>query len=258
MHLGRGLQAPPLHEADADCARSAAAGRAGGRREGTGRRAGYIVLERAWLFVPPLAAEPRGTALYCSRSTDTSCVGGGSRRERRSGGCDRHTVVRFCARSPGLVRGAAELPPGPSRRPRGAGWPGAPHSTLLQVRVGSCPRTGAVCPEPRGHRGHRSWWQGSTLVRKVGCALCAAGTVGSPLCTTRFRSGELGLPPRLPGAFLAPLSLAGGVRSPDARQGWGRVRPALGRGRFHSARLCLYRLLGGFRSPGSNHPSVLI
>lgn len=144
------------------------------------------------------------------------------------------------------------------RRPRGAGRPGAPHSTLLHVRVGSCPRAGAVSPEPRGHRGHRSRWRGSTLVRKVGCALCAAGTVGSPRCTTRFRSGELGLPPRLPGAFPAPLSLAGGVRSPDARQGWGRVRPALGRGRFHSARLCLYRLLGGFRSPGSNHPSVSI
>lgn len=92
---------------------SAAAGRAGGPREGTGRRAGYIVLVRAWFFVPPLAAEPRGTALYCSRSKDTSCVGGGSEREGRSSGCDWHRVARFCAHRPSAVRVAIALPPSP-------------------------------------------------------------------------------------------------------------------------------------------------
>lgn len=56
-------------------------------RQGTGQRAGYIVPERARLSVPPLAAKRRGTALYCSRNTESSGVGGGCKSERRSLGC---------------------------------------------------------------------------------------------------------------------------------------------------------------------------
>lgn len=107
--------------------------------------------------MPPLAAEPRGTALYCSRSTDTSCVGGGSERERRSSGCDWHTVARFCARRPSAVRVAIAQPPGPSRGSRGPKCPGAPlgrtHSTLLQVWMGSFSWTGAISLDPRATEG---------------------------------------------------------------------------------------------------------
>lgn len=72
---------------------------------------GYIVLEPACLFVPPLAVEPRGTALYCSRSAEASCVGGGSTRERHSGGCEGRSVARFCALGPGVPLPTARCPP---------------------------------------------------------------------------------------------------------------------------------------------------
>lgn len=89
------------------------------------------------------------------------------------------------------------------------------------------------------------------------CVVC--GRHGpSQLYTTRFRSGELKLPLPLPGAFLAPLSLAYGVHSTHAGRGWGRVHPGLGRGRFHSDSLRLSPLLEDSDLQAVIAPSVLI
>lgn len=68
-------------------------------RQGTGQRAGYIVPERARLSVPPLVAKRRGTALYCSRNTVTSRVGGGRKSERRSLGCGGHSFELLCSQT---------------------------------------------------------------------------------------------------------------------------------------------------------------
>lgn len=71
---------------------------------------------RLGLSVPPLAAEPRGTALYCSRRAETSRVGGGS-REKGAARAAAGTRVRAFVPRRG-VRGGCAAPPGTLPRAR--------------------------------------------------------------------------------------------------------------------------------------------
>ena len=100
-------------------------GPAAGRR---GRVGAPVTLfwSRLGLFVPPLAAEPRGTALYWSRSAETSRVGGGS-QEKGAARAAAGTRVRAFVPRRGM-RGGCAAPPGTlpqvrrgevSRRPSG-------------------------------------------------------------------------------------------------------------------------------------------
>lgn len=104
--------------------------------QGTGQRAGYIVPERARLSVPPLAAKRRGTALYCSRNTETSRMGGGCKSERHSLGCGGHSFELLCSQSASQSATTA-LPPGLNGGLRGAKCPDLPlvrtYNTQLQT-----------------------------------------------------------------------------------------------------------------------------
>lgn len=168
--------------------------------------------------MPPLAAELRGTALYCSMSPDTSCVGGGSDREKRSSGCDWHAVARFCAHRPSAVRVAISLPPGSSCGPRWVKCPGTPlgwtHSTLLQTQMITSLGLGRSLGI-----GGTSWGQVMMAVIYIG-ADRRTRAVPSQLHTTCFRSRELRLPLPRPGAFLARLSLAYVVHTTNSGRGW--------------------------------------
>lgn len=229
--------------------RSAAAGRAGGPREGTGRRAGYIVLERAWFFVPPLAAEPRGTALYCSRSTDTSVWAAGVREKEAAVAATGTQLRAFVRTDP--ARCAWQLrcphppPPGPSRHPRGAECPGAPLGGTHYATAspdGSFSWTGAISPDRwtakatncggNDLHGCEKW-----LVRGVRPARSEPATYNA-------------LPePQAQASSPAPWSFPR-TTEPDLwgalyrrRMGPGACSARLGRGRFHSDRLCLCPLL---------------
>lgn len=155
------------------------------------------------LSVPPLAAEPRGTALYCSRRAETSRVGGGSREK----GAARAAPAPGCALVPrrGVRGGCAACPRGPchgpgggevSRRPAGGGRT-APQ---LQAGIGrlfwtgatSLPSSQIVWGTIRGggdlHRGAGSPEVPSRIKRASGArAQALSGSLGLP------RTNESGL-----------------------------------------------------------------
>lgn len=185
--------------------------------------------------MPPLVAEPRGTALYCSRSTDTSCVGGGSCREKRSSGCAFLAVARFCAHRASEVRVAIALFLGTSRGPIGSKCPGTPlgktHCTLLQTGLGSFSWTGAISRGPRAIRGiscsgidfhRRGQWD-------------SRGSVGSePAAHNALPEGKARLPLRRPGLSSHRPAWLMGCTLPTPDRAGGRDRqhfhPGLGGG----------------------------
>lgn len=187
--------------------------------------------------MPPLAAEPRGTGLYCSSSADTSFVGGGRWREKRSRGCAFLAVARFCAHRASEVRVAIALPLGSSRGPIGSKGPGTPmgrtHCTILQTGSGSFSWTGAISRGPRATRGIRR--SGSDFHRRDSGTHAVLWVLSRPH-TTRFRRGKHGFLSHAPGLSLHRSAWLMGCTLPTPDRAGGRDRqhfhPGLGRRRF--------------------------